>query len=99
MTEKAFFKVGRLHACGDWEWPVYCIIYALKEDPDKFYLYVPLKGNSYNPTTLTAVGSEMDSDIYDADDEDNDFEDYDEELEPDLEPDLILQDIKDAFNL
>jgi hypothetical protein len=42
-------------AGGDWEHPVYAIIY---HDGNTFRGYVPTKGNCFNPVTKTAFGSE-----------------------------------------
>ena len=42
-------------AGGDWEHPVYAIIY---HDGNTFRGYVPTKGNCFNPITKTAFGSE-----------------------------------------
>ena len=52
-------------AGGDWEHPVYAIIY---HDGKAFRGYVPTKGNTFNPVTKTAFGSEH-AELDDADDE------------------------------
>ncbi len=96
---------------GDWEWPVYTILYFSNKDSDKLERYIPLKGNSYNPEYMTAFGSEQDSPIwhlpasYTGDEDDFDWYEYTDEdeyqdiMEPDLDDDLIIEDIKKAFNL
>ena len=43
---------------GDWEGLVYFALY-LGED-DKLHLYIPTEGNTYNPISMTAFGSEFD---------------------------------------
>ena len=52
-------------AGGDWEHPVYAIIY---HDGKAFRGYIPTKGNTFNPVTKTAFGSEH-AELDDADDE------------------------------
>lgn len=52
-------------AGGDWEHPVYAIIY---HDGKAFRGYIPTKGNTYNPVTKTAFGSEH-AELDDVDDE------------------------------
>lgn len=48
-------------AGGDWESPVYFIVYW---DGKKLRGYVPEEGNTFNPKYRTAYGSEMESELY-----------------------------------
>ena len=50
---------AELYAGGDWELPVYCIVYF---DGKDFRGYVPKDGNLYNFTTKTAYGNDEDDD-------------------------------------
>lgn len=52
-------------AGGDWEHPVYAIVY---HDGKAFRGYIPTKGNTFNPVTKTAFGSEC-AELEDTDDE------------------------------
>lgn len=57
--DNGFTYVG-IMAGGDWEFPVYSILY---HDGKEFRGYIPTKGNSYNPVSKTAFGSEDDDDM------------------------------------
>lgn len=77
-----------VRAGGDWELPVYSMIY---HDGKKFRAYVPTKGNLYNRLTNEALGNDDEKDAeflkkelgdlrqknYIIDDEDDDYEYYD----------------------
>ena len=81
--DNGFTFVG-CHCGGDWELPVFAIVYW---DGKTFRGYVPEDGNTFNPKTRTAYGSE------------DDDEDRDEDLieNPDsikLDKDKIIMDIK-----
>lgn len=54
------FAVGLFAAGGDWEKPVFYAAYI--SDKDKIRVYIPTKGNCFNPWTKTAIGSERDCD-------------------------------------
>lgn len=71
------------NAWGDWEVPVYGIIY-MKNDDDRPFMYTPIKGNSYNPKYNSAYGNN---------------DDYDDGEDAVLDYDAIVEDIKVAFNL
>jgi len=57
--ENDFTYLG-IMAGGDWEQPIYAIIY---HDGSDFRGYIPNKGNTYNTITKTAFGSESESGI------------------------------------
>jgi len=48
-----FYYMG-FEAGGDWEWPVYFILYW---DGERVRCYIPEKGNSYNTDTMWAYGN------------------------------------------
>ena len=52
------YAVAMCAGGGDWEGPVYFALY-IGED-DKLHVYVPTEGNTYNPISMTAFGSEFD---------------------------------------
>lgn len=58
--ENGFTYVGVVSG-GDWEHPIYAIIY---HDGKQFRGYIPTKGNIFNPVTKTAFGSEYDEELY-----------------------------------
>ena len=68
---------------GDWEVPLYGIMY-MKDGDDSIYYYIPLRGNIYNPTYMSAFGN-------------NDDDEEGEDAACDF--DMIMDDIKIAFNL
>lgn len=81
-----------LCAGGDWEFPVYFIVYW---DGRKLRGYVPTAGNPWNTTTKRAYGNDVETDLKDAlkrgyaDPGDTDFDAHD----CDFEPGKILDDI------
>lgn len=65
-TIVSFYQLGEfaIMLClggGDWEIPVYFAIYI--DDNNKLRMYVPTKGNSFNPYTKTAYGSEEETEL------------------------------------
>ena len=52
------YAVAMCAGGGDWEGIVYFVVY-IGED-DKLHLYIPTEGNTYNPISRTAFGSEFD---------------------------------------
>jgi hypothetical protein len=58
--DNGFTYVG-IVAGGDWEHPIYAIIY---HDGKQFRGYVPTKGNIFNPVTKSAFGNEDDEELY-----------------------------------
>lgn len=50
------FAIAMCAAGGDWEIPVQFCLYI--DDKDKVRLYIPTDGNTFNPYTMTAFGSE-----------------------------------------
>ena len=61
-----FYQIGDYavmlcYAGGDWEIPVYFAIYI--DDNNKLRMYIPTKGNSFNPYTKTAYGSEEETEL------------------------------------
>ena len=52
------YAVAMCAGGGDWEGQVYFAVY-IGED-DKLHLYIPTEGNTYNPISMTAFGSEFD---------------------------------------
>lgn len=79
-----------LGACagGDWEVPVYYIIYW---DGKSLRAYIPKEGNTYNQETKTAFGSEEERDY----EKYKDYWDQEEEpVVPDPNVELMIEDIK-----
>ena len=98
INNKEFNFIG-FAAGGDWEFPVYFIVY---HDGKKLRAYVPTNGNCFNPRTKRAWGNSY----YDEFDLNNNKEETKEECEEDeamgtgdAEADVvaILNDIKDRF--
>ncbi len=77
------FPFYGFNAGGDWETPLYGIMY-MKDGDDSLYCYIPLRGNIYNPTYMSAFGN-------------NDDDKEGEDAACDF--DMIMDDIKIAFNL
>ncbi len=77
------FSFYGFNAGGDWEHPVYSILYMEAGD-DKVYMYTPRRGNTYNPLYDSAYGNNDDSE---------------EGEDTACDYDLIMDDIKIAFNL
>lgn len=71
-------------AGGDWQWPVFFLIYV--DGQGALRTYVPAQGNTYDPDTMEA---------YDNDD----FEELNLESSPQFSHDLMQQEIERAFGL
>ena len=102
----SFFEINGfpfLSLClgGDWECSLYGVLYTKKSTPGKFYLYLPLRGNTFNPDFMTAFGSEEErySTSIDVEEWYKKHNDLQGDFEPELDKSLLMKDIIDAFNL
>ena len=83
----------KLMASGDWEIPVFFIIYF---DGDKLRAYIPMAGNIYNGFTKQAIGNDKDKDIQYL----NKYGiSYDDVEIIDFDVDLMLKDIQSRIEI
>ena len=80
-----------LECGGDWEWPVFAIIY---HDGKKLRGYVPSKGNTYHRETKSAYGSHIDE----CSDEDDPYEDQ-EVIIATIDNAAMLEDIRNRITV